>query len=104
MRPRVKIANRNPWYDKMNFRGVGWYFSLHNFNRTFCKQTVKILIRHPIMNCLPLSHKKDSMLIWVLTKQDKNIDISSTVSIDSLTESLRKISAFDHKNKSFCNK
>ena len=36
-----------------NFRGVGWYFSFFpNFNKRFCKQTVKFLIRHRIMRCL----------------------------------------------------
>ena len=52
--------------------GVFFIFS-PNFNRTVCKQTVKILIRHCFMpsvfdlgmHCLSMSHKKDTRLIWV---------------------------------------
>ena len=41
-----------------------------NLNRTLCKQTVETLIRRHVasdlgLRCLPLSHKKDTMLTWV---------------------------------------
>ena len=60
---------------------TSWVFFFHffpNFNRTFCKHTVKILIRHWTMqclavfdlglHCLPMSHKKDARLKWVKIK------------------------------------
>ena len=51
-----------------NFRGVGWYLLFFpNFNRRFCKQIAKFLIRNSIMgwvavndpylHCLAMSHK-----------------------------------------------
>ena len=47
--------------------GILHFYS--NFNRTFCKQTVEILIRSAAsdleLRCLPISHKKDARLIWV---------------------------------------
>ena len=49
-------------------RVVGWYFSIfpQNFDRTFCKQTVKAP-RYAAsdlgLHCLPTSHKKDARLI-----------------------------------------
>ena len=54
----------------------GIFHCYSNFNRTFCKQTVETLIRPHRMTpysaasdlgpqCLPMSHKKDAMLIWV---------------------------------------
>ena len=36
------------------------FFILFIFDRIFCKQTMKILIRHCIIHCSPLSHKKDA--------------------------------------------
>ena len=39
-----------------------------NFDRTFYKQTVKTLrslASDLDLHCLPMSHKKDAMLIWV---------------------------------------
>ena len=49
----------------------GIFHFFPNYNRTFFKQTVKILIRHRIMRCLiwvctvNMSYKKDARLIWV---------------------------------------
>ena len=36
-----------------------------NLSRTFCEQKVGILIRHRVLHCLPMSHKKDARLEWV---------------------------------------
>ena len=53
-------------------RVSGYYFSfVFNFNRTVCKQTVKICSdvekrgSDPGLYCLPMSLKKDTRLIWV---------------------------------------
>ena len=62
--------------------GISVFYS--NSNRNFCKQTVENLIRRRILrrliwflHCLPLSHKKDSMLTWVYSamKINTHIDI-----------------------------
>ena len=53
---------------------VGWYFSFYsNFNRTFCKQTVKTLKPRSVasgldLHCMPTSHKKDTRLLWFKRK------------------------------------
>ena len=49
------ISRKSPFKIIGVLGGVFHFFP--NFNRTFCKQTVKILIRHRIMQCL----------IWVCT-------------------------------------
>ena len=56
------------------------FFIFHfysNFNRTFCKQTVDTLIRGRVLyrlilgiHCLPMSHKKEAMLIWFKVVRD----------------------------------
>ena len=86
-----------------NFRGVEWYFLSPNFNRTFCKQTVKFLIMH----CLPLSYKKDAMLIWIIIKQNKNIDIwAPTWDFQQCSmcdqQSLRSACAYAQSDQSLC--
>ena len=45
----------------------GTFHFYSNFNRTFCEQTVETLIRRRVLglHCLPVSHKKDTRLIWV---------------------------------------
>ena len=47
------------------FGGIFHFYS--NFDRTFCKETVENLIAasDPVLHCLPMSHKKDTRLIWV---------------------------------------
>ena len=54
-----------------HFRVVGWYFSFYsNFRRNFCKQTLENLIRRQmVLHCSPMSHKKDTSLIWVNVDQ-----------------------------------
>ena len=44
--------------------GIFHFYS--SFNRIFFSQTVETLIRRRIMHCLPMSHKKDAMLIYGL--------------------------------------
>ena len=49
-------------------RVFGLYFHFYlNSIRTFCKQTVKNLIRASglVVHSLPMSHKKDTSLVWV---------------------------------------
>ena len=43
----------------------GIFHSLSNFNRTFCKQIVVTLASDLGLHCLPMTHKKDAMLIRV---------------------------------------
>ena len=50
--------------------GIFHFYS--NFDRIFCKQIVenpdqtpRYAVSDPGLHCLPMSHKKDAMLIWV---------------------------------------
>ena len=55
-------------------RDVVWYFQLYsNCNKTLCKQTVENQDQTPrsaasdlVMQCLPMSHKKDARLKWAI--------------------------------------
>ena len=59
-----------------NFRAVGWYFSflfkiykkLLFANSGESDQTPRFAASDLVLQCLPMSHKKDTMLIWVKLK------------------------------------
>ena len=48
--PAIRLISRTTTFYCV--LGVFFFLNISNFNRTFCKQNVKILIRHCIMQCL----------------------------------------------------
>ena len=72
--PTVTCINWNsPFLFKGMLGGIFHFYS--NLNRTFCKQTVEILIRRCVLrsaasdlglHCKHMSYKKDARLIWVM--------------------------------------
>ena len=61
----TSISGTSPFPILGVFAGI-FHFYL-NFDRTFCKQTVKTLIRQGVLDlhCLPMSLNMDARLIWV---------------------------------------